>query len=239
MKKLFLSPLFSSFFIVFCLALYYGFSYFFRLKLGPFDIEETGITELLTYVFYGLAGCVALVLWQDYMKTPRQGTYFTLIFLWLAALLREMGIQHWLAINDTTAIKINYFKNPAVPLYGKIIAALVIGIVVGAILYLLIKHLKTMIVGFFKYQTIYWTIASFGLLGLFTQLADRLPSKYVKATGIHLEEPTRFVLKIFEEGGESLLPLVFAIGLLQFHFILHKKISQNGDESTNTVLGSV
>ena len=82
---------------------------------------------------------------------------------------------------------------------------------------------------------LYWTIATFGVLGILTQLADRLPSKYSKITGITLEEPVRFALKIFEEGGESLLPLVFAIGLLQFHFILRKKIFQNADESTNTV----
>lgn len=239
MKKLFLSPLFAGLFVGFCLTLYYGASYLMRAKYGVFDIEAIGATEVLTYVFYGFAGGIALCLASDYIQTPRQSTYWTLIFLWFVALLREMGIQHWLAINDSTAIKINYFKNPAVPFYGKIIAGLVIGIVLFAILYLLIKHIKTMVLGFFKYQTVYWTIATFGILGLLTQLADRLPSKYVKATGIHLEEPVRFALKIFEEGGESLLPLIFAIGLLQYHFILRKRTSQNDDGSINIVLGSI
>ena len=88
-----------------------------------------------------------------------------------------------------------------------------------------------MILGFFKFQTLYWTIATFGGVGILTQIADRFPAHYVKATETHLAEPIRFALKILEEGGESLLPLIFAIGLLQFHLILRKTTSQNADES--------
>ena len=239
MKKILLSPLFASIFVILCLAFYYGISYVYRLKIGIFDVEKSGATEILTYLFYGMAGGILLCVNNDYMHSPKQRTYFAFCFLWLAALLREMGIQHWLAINDTTAIKLNYFKNPDVPLYGKIISACVIGVVLFTILYLLIKYIKTIIVGFFKYQTVPWTIVTFGMLGLLTQLADRFPAKYHKITGEYLTEPTRFILKIFEEGGESLLPLLFAIGLIQFHFILRKTIYQNDDESIDTAQDSV
>ena len=239
MKKLFLSPLFAGFFVIMCLAIYYGASYFIRTRYGIFDIEKSGATEVLTYVFYGFAGGILLCLGTDYINTPRCNTYFAFCFLWLSTLLREMGIQHWIAINDTTAIKINYFKNPNVPLYGKIISACIIGAVLFAILYLLIKYTKKIIVGLWKYQTIYWTVATFGILGLLTQLADRFPSKYNKITGTPLEEPARFALKIFEEGGESLLPLIFAIGLIQFHLILRKTTYQIDDEPINTVRDSV
>lgn len=239
MKKFLLSPFFAGLFVVFCLAIYYGVCYLFRAHYGVFDIEKIGVTEVLTYVFYGFAGGVAICLGADYLNSPRKSTYLTLLFLWFVALLREMGIQHWIAINDTTAIKINYFKNPNVPLYGKIISACIIGAVLFAVLYLLIKYTKKIIVGLWKYQTIYWTVATFGILGLLTQLADRFPSKYNKITGTPLEEPARFALKIFEEGGESLLPLIFAIGLIQFHLILRKTTYQIGDEPINTVQDSV
>ena len=229
MKKLFLSPLFAGLFVVLALAIYYGASYFFRARYGVFDIEEIGVTEVLTNVFYGFAGGVAVCFAADHLHTNRHTTYLTLLFLWFVALLREMGIQHWLAINDTTAIKINYFKNANVPLYGKVIAGCVIGVVMLAVLYLLVKHMKTMIKQFFKLNPTYWTIATFGVLGLLTQLADRLPAKYAKAHGIRLEEPVRFALKIFEEGGESLLPLLFAIALAQYHFSLRKKTYQTAD----------
>ncbi len=234
MKKIFLSPFFASVFVIICLALYYGISYLCRLKFGVFDIEKVGVTEVLTYLFYGAAGIVLIYVSTDYLRTPKQNTYFALCFLWLVALLREMGIQHWLAVNDSTAIKINYFKNAAVPLYSKILVAFLVGLVIATAAYLLIKYFKQMVLGFFKLHPLYWTIATFAGLGFLTQIADRFPSRYAKATGTHLTEPIRFALKIFEEGGESLLPLLFAIGLLQFHVILRKKISQNADESTNT-----
>ena len=234
MKKFFLSPLFAACFVVVTLILYYLISYIVRAHVGIFDIEEAGATEVLTYVFYGFAAGVVLCLYQDHIHTARQTTYFALLFLWLTALLREMGIQHWLTTHDTTAIKIRFFTNPNNPLYEKIISALVVLAVVCVALYLLIKYLKKIIVGFFKFQTIYWTIGTFGALGVLTQIIDRFPANYAKATGQHLTEPIRFALKIFEEGGESLLPLLFTIAFVQFHFILCKKISRNGDGSKDT-----
>ena len=38
-----------------------------------------------------------------------------------------------------------------------------------------------------------------------------------------LAEPIKFAMKILEEGGESLLPLLIAIAFLQYHFIYCKK----------------
>ena len=235
MKKLFLSPLFGIFFTIGCMALYYGLSYAFRLKYGVFDIEDLGITDALTNLFYGIALGIVLCLYTDFTTSGQKRTYGALLFLWFFALLREMGLQHWLAVNDTTAIKIRYFTNQAVPLYAKTISILVILGVVLVISYLLWKHLKQMIVGFFKLIPMYWTIAVFGALGFATQIADRFPAHYRKITGQALEEPMRFTLKILEEGGESILPLLFAVAFVQYH--LSKKIYQNADESITTVRG--
>ena len=233
MKKFFLNPLFATFFTLLMAVLYYTICYVFRFKYGIFDIEEIGASEALTYLFYGFAAGVVLCLYKDYWHTPRQTTFFALCFLWLAALLREMGIQHWLTQHDSTAIKIRFFTNPNNPFYEKVISALVILTVVGVILYLTIKHFKQNFIEFIHFKTIPWTIAAFAGLGFITQIADRFPANYAKATGEHLGEPIRFALKILEEGGESVLPLLFAIGLLQYHFILRKKICQNDDVSTS------
>ena len=233
MKKLFLSPLFSIFFTIICMALYYGISYVFRLKYGVFDIEDLGITDALTNLFYGIAFGIVICLYTDFTTSAQKHTYGALLFLWFFTLLREMGLQHWLAVNDSTAIKIRYFTNPSVPLYAKTISILVILSVVLVISYLLWKHLKQMIIGFFKLVPMYWTIASFGALGLATQIADRFPAHYHKITGQGLQEPSRFALKILEEGGESILPLLFAVAFIQYH--LSKKTYQNADVSTATV----
>ena len=235
MKKLFLSPFFACIFTAFCLALYYGISYAFRFKYGVFDIEELGVTDALTNLFYGVAFGIVISLYKDFKNTPRYNTYCCLIFLWFVALLREMGLQHWLAVNDTTAIKIRYFTNPNVPMYAKAASAFIIIGVVAVIAFLLWKHLKQMIVGFFKLNPMYWTIATFGGLGVLTQFTDRFPAHYRKATGDELLEPARFVLKILEEGGESILPLLFAVAFVQYH-LLYKRASQNAGGSKATVL---
>ena len=79
-----------------------------------------------------------------------------------------------------------------------------------------------MVLGFFKLNPLYWTIATFGVWGFITQVADRFNSNYAKITGERLSEPALFFVTIIEEGGESLLPLLFIIALLQFHLQLKK-----------------
>ena len=53
-KNIILSRQFSVFFVLFALFVYFIISYCFSLKYGFFDIEEVGITEILTYLFYGV-----------------------------------------------------------------------------------------------------------------------------------------------------------------------------------------
>lgn len=222
-KKLSLSPFFAGIFVVVALIIYYAICFIFRLQFGPFDIEEIGATEILTYLFYGFAAGVGFCCAKDFLGTSKQTTYFALMFLWLAALFREMGIQHWLTTHDSVVTKTRFFLNPNNPLYEKIIAGFLILLVISVFAWVLIKHLKQLAVGFYKLQTIPWTVAAFGVLGVITQIADRFPANYTKATGIILQEPVLFVLKIFEEGGESLLPLLFALAFLQYHFLLQKE----------------
>ena len=234
MKKFFLSPLFATAFTIACMALYYAFSYAFRFKYGVFDLEELGVTDALTYLFYGMAFGVVISFWKDFYNSPKWGTYCCLMFLWFFTLLREMGLQHWLAVNDSTAIKIKYFTNPNVPMYAKAASAFILIGIISVVVYLFRQNLKKMVVGFFKFNPMYWTIATFGGLGFITQIADRFPAHYRKATGDALQEPVRFALKILEEGGESILPLLFAVAFVQYH-LLYKKASQTDGESTTTV----
>lgn len=222
LKKIFMHPIFAALNLVILMGLYFFACYFMRFRYGLYNLDQVGATDALTYLFFGMTFATLIALQGDYRHTPRQSTYFTLIFLWIVTLLREMGMQHWLAINDTTAIKINYFKNPAVPFYGKVISACIILAVVWAIGFLFYKNFKVMVREFFKLNPVYWTIATFGVWGVTTQIADRLNSIYTKHMGQHLSEPTRFFISIVEEGGESLLPILFIIALVQFHFQLRQ-----------------
>lgn len=214
------SPLFAGIFVVVAMLIYYVVCGIFSLKFGFFDIEELGVTEVLTYLFYGFAGGVAFCCRNDFLNTEKQSTFFALIFLWTAALFREMGIQHWLTTHDTVITKTRFFTNPANPLYEKIIAGTLMLLVIAVFAWVVIKYLKKIFTGLIKFETIPTTFAVFTILAIVTQIVDRFPANHLKATGVALSAPIAFICKIFEEGGESLLPLLFAVALLQYHYIL-------------------
>ena len=138
-------------------------------------------------------------------------------------ILRDMGAQGWLTTHDTVITKTRFFTNPANPLYEKIIAGALMLSILIVFLYVFIKHIKPFLLGLLKFETISWTTATLFVWTCFTQIMDRLPAEYCKATHIELSEPIRFVAKIFEEGGESLLPLLIAVAFLQYHYIYCKK----------------
>lgn len=220
----FLSPWFSGIFVVAALAVYYAISYIFSFKYGFFDIEEVGVTEVTTYLFYGFAAGVATCCAKDFWKTPDWNTFCALIFLWCAALLRELGIQHWLTSHDTVITKSRFFTNPNNPLYEKVIAGLLMSLVLLVLIIVICKCAKKFISGLLKFNAVPWTAATFIVFAIITQIIDRLPANYMKATGVALSDHVFFICKIFEEGGESLLPLLFAIALIQYHYSLQKQI---------------
>lgn len=222
MKRL-QSPSCGVFLIAVAMALYFIVCYALRMVFGVFDVEEVGATEALTYLFYGFSGGVAFMLYGDYINTPRQRTYFAICFLWFWALLREMGFQHWLTRHDTTAIKIRFFTNPNNPLHEKILTLCILALIFGTLLYLLIKYWKWLVRGFSDSNPVCCTIVTLCVWTAVTQFADRFPWEYKKLTGEKLTEPVIFFLRILEEGGESLLPLLFAVALLQFHFMLRQR----------------
>lgn len=181
--------------------------------------HEGGVVETITYAFYGVALAVALAFGRDFMRTPKQASYFLFLFLWLAALLREMGAQHWLASRDTTAIKIRFFTNPQNPLSEKIAAALIVLVIAAAVVFLLVRWLPFVLRGFWKGNPLAWTIAAFMGVGIVAKIVDRFPANYHKMTGLLIDERTDIYLKLIEEGGEALLPLLFALAVVQHHFL--------------------
>lgn len=85
---------------------------------------------------------------------------------------------------------------------------------------MLYKNFKKLVSGFIKFQTVPWMVVVFSVLAVITQIADRFPANYFKTVGVNLSENITF-LKILEEGGESLLSLLLAIGILQC--LIYKK----------------
>ena len=223
MNKFFFNSLCACVVFVLALACFKGIDCLFY-PTGTLDFYEANQgLEIITYILYGVAGCTLVRYASDFLRQGQKSTFYGLAFLWMAALLREMGIQHWLTSHDTTAIKIRFFTNPDNPLHEKIISGLLVVLVLGVALWLLIKYFKKMVVGFFKLNPLYWTVATFGGLGVVSQICDRLPSVYHKSTGMRLDEGVLSVLKLLEEGGEACLPIIFVLGVIQYHLLVQKQ----------------
>lgn len=217
--NIFIAPITIVLFL--CLCSIASFIFYPDHPIAFFDIK--GPSEIITYIMYGMALVTAIYFWRDFIKTPKQTSYILFLVLWLVALLREMGMQHALASKDTTAIKIRFFTNPDNPLSEKIITAILVLSVVSVIIKLLIQYTPKIIRVFFAFDPLYWTICTFGGIGIVSKFADRFPSNYYKSTGVRLNETTEFLLKLVEEGGEACLPLLFAMALWQYHIQYKKK----------------
>ena len=223
-SKVFKSPYFGALFLVIAMALYIGLSYLWRAINGPFDIQEIGTTETLTYLFYGFGGGIIFCCAKDFLSdSSKIKTFAAIAFIYVIMILRDMGAQGWLTTHDTVVTKIRFFTSPNNPLYEKIIAGAVMLFIVAVFLYAFIKHIKPYIKGLIKFEPIAWTTTTLFIWTIFTQIMDRFPAEFRKAVGTDLDEPIRFIMKILEEGGESLLPLLIAIAFLQFHYIYNKK----------------
>lgn len=223
-SKMFKSPVFGVLFILVAMSLYFGISYICRAIFGPFDIQKVGATEVLTYLFYGFGGGIIFCCAKDFLSdSSKIKTYAAIVFIYITMILRDMGAQGWLTTHDTVVTKIRFFTNPNNPLYEKIIAGFVMGLILVVFLYILIKHIKPLVKGLIKFEAIPWTAVTFFIWMILTQIIDRFPAEFLKSTGSDLAEPIRFAMKIFEEGGESLLPLLIAIMFLQYRTIYCKK----------------
>lgn len=221
MKKMILSPFFAPIFIIiyvgFCILLCIGSS------ADCLKAFTEGPMEIITYTGYALTAVVALMFYKDFKAPSLRVSYAMFLFLLACAVLREMGVQHWIPSKDTTAFKLRFFSNPDNPISEKILAGAILLTVVSIVIYLLVKYTPTLIKGFFKMHPICWTVASMGGITIVSKFADRFPSNYRKSVGESLDALTQGWIVLFEESSEATIPLMFAIGVIQWHLISHKK----------------
>lgn len=193
-----------------------------------FHFSDT-LLDKYTYLAYTVTFLVMILVRHDYKTETEKNSFLLFGFLFFCALLREAGIQHWLTTTDTTAFKLTFFRNPHNPLSEKIISAYILFIVASVIIILLCHYLPKIIKGFFKFNPLYWTVCTFGCTGILCKIADRLPSNIRKMTGIEMDPQIHAWIELLEETTESCLPLLFALGLIQFHLMnrtQHKKSLQ-------------
>jgi hypothetical protein len=221
-KKIFLSPFFAP--IVF-LVLWVAFMKGCFIYAHGHDVlaltEDGAIIDTVAKMGYVLLILVLLLFCNDFQDRLRAwGIY---LFLAICCFLRESGIQHHLSQTDTTPFKSRFFINPNNSLSEKIIFGTVLAVVLVAILYLMIKYSKHLVVSFFKLDGITWSVATLCTFGVLGKIVDRYPSNYRKLhNGVPLPENVYTFLQIVEESSEMFLPYLAMLILWQFHLKISK-----------------
>ncbi|MBR1601421.1 MAG: hypothetical protein IJ677_07565 [Alphaproteobacteria bacterium] len=223
MKKIFISPFFTPVFytVLWVILLAVVLLFFPEQK---FTITTDGrIIDVVTYLGYALMLITMLYFCKDFKDKILCWTIY--FMLGIAALLREAGIQHHLTNSDTTPFKSRFFLNPNNPLSEKIIYGTVLLIIFGALVYLAVKYTKHLIISFFHFNTITWSIATFCTVLVFAKFADRFPANWRHYQGVN-ELPRSFIdiWSLLEESSEMFLPYLVIIIFMQNHLLRDSKI---------------
>ncbi|MBO5997566.1 MAG: hypothetical protein J6P93_03475 [Alphaproteobacteria bacterium] len=221
MKKWILSPLFAPITAILTMLVLGVGAIVWRANGCDTFFDDGNVCDIVTYTFYVLLALSLIFLRKDFKDNGL--TWCVLLFLNIAAILREAGIQHWLTSTDTTAIKLRFFTNPKNPLSEKIIAGALVLLVLGAVFYLIFKYTPKIWRGFWKKEPMYWSICFLCGMGVFGKIADRFHGNWVKYTGQALSDDAYFLSIMIEETSEATLPLIALIALIQWHLMKGKK----------------
>ena len=193
---------------------------FLGLVLSPqtlnMETADGGWIDVATYSAYVFAIATLLSCYDDF--THERKLFWALLFLLIAAVLREAGIQHMLTQTDSTAFKIRFFTNPNNPLWEKIRALSILIVVFIVAGYVIIRTALPLLKGLFKGQAISWTIAGLCATTIVSKCVDRAHGNYYKWTGTHVSEQLMPYLTLVEEGMEMFIPLWAILACLQHHY---------------------
>lgn len=133
--------------------------------------------------------------------------------------------QIWPDIAGTfrgTVYKMRFLKAGHIPLVPKLFVGGFFALFFAAVAIPLIRYIKPLIKGFFRFEPVAWTMATFGVVSTAVLVIDRLPSKLRKA-GVDLSDSTVALLKTVEEGGEMVMALLALLAILQSHLIFGRR----------------
>lgn len=216
-KKIFLSPFFApiTFFVLWIVFMKGCFLYAHGGDILELT-EDGAIIDAVSKIGYVLLVAVLLLFCNDFRD--RMHAWGIYLFFAIACFLRESGIQHHLSQTDTTPFKSRFFLNPNNMLSEKIIYGAILLLVLAAVLYLMIKYAKHLVVTFFKFDGITWSVATLCTVGLLSKIVDRYPSNYRKAhDNVPLPDNVYAFLQVVEESSEMFLPYLAILILLQYH----------------------
>ena len=202
-----------------------------------FSIEEgLAPVEWMTLPLFGLIIPLVWLCPPQSGPTRRQFAWSALwSLLGIVAIVRETDIhkivfaQIWPDIANTfpgTVFKMRFLKAGDIPLMPKLFVLAFFIVFFAAAIIPLIKYFIPLVKGFFKFEPVAWSAATFGVVSTFVLMIDRLPAKLHDWGIVKLSAPGHeagmALCKGLEEGAEMLMASLALLALLQSYlFFVH------------------
>ena len=152
--------------------------------------------------------------------------------LGIVAIIRETDIhkiafaQIWPDIANTfagTVFKMRFLKAGDIPLMPKLFVLAFFILFFAAAIIPLLKYFIPLFKGFFKFEPVAWSAATFGVVSAFVLMIDRLPANLRDWGIVNLKKPGHeaglALCKGLEEGAEMFMAALALLALLQSYLI--------------------
>ena len=152
--------------------------------------------------------------------------------LGIVAIIRETDIhkiafaQIWPDIANTfagTVFKMRFLKAGDIPLMPKLFVLAFFILFFAAAIIPLLKYFIPLFKGFFKFEPVAWSAATFGVVSAFVLMIDRLPANLRDWGIVNLKKPGHeaglALCKGLEEGAEMFMAALALLVLLQSYLI--------------------
>ena len=193
--------------------------------------------EWMTLPLFGLIVPLVWLCPPQSGSVRRQCTWSALwTALGVMAIIRETDIHKiafagiWPDIASTfkgTVFKMRFLRADGIPLMPKLFVFMFFVAFFVTVLVPLVRYFIPLVKGFFKFEPVAWSAATFGAVSVFVLMIDRLPAKLddwgvvnLKASG---HEAGRALCAALEEGAEMIMASLALLVLLQSYLIfVHK-----------------
>lgn len=202
-------------------------------RLVPlFDDNGASPVELMTLPLFALIVPLVWLCPPVAGETKRKCLWAALwSLLAVMAIVRQTDLhkllfaQIWPDLAGTfrgTVYKMRFLKAAEIPLAPKLFVCGFFGLFFASVAIPLIRYIKPLFRGFFRFEPVAWTMATFGAVSTAVIVIDRIPSKLRKA-GVDLGDSALALVKTLEEGGEMVMALLALLAILQSHLIFGRR----------------
>lgn len=170
-------------------------------------------------------------------STRRQCAWAALwSLLGVMAIVRETDIHKilfaniWPEVASTfkgTVFKLRFLTSSHAPFLPKLFVLALFIVFFAAVLVPLIRYFVPLVKGFFKFEPVAWSAATFGAVSMFVLVIDRLPASLRKWGVVNLKAPGHEAglafCKGMEEGAEMIMASLALLALLQAYLLFADK----------------